>query len=130
MTFRVLAVFGISGRSFSKVSIAVDASSGDWGTGMGGNFYRRCVSDVSELRPNHYPTVTRQELAVRNTRCIWPHPDTGLFSFVFQGNDRGLQVEDRKSPGRFVIVLQRSADEMILNVADTLERWTNGNLRA
>jgi len=96
-----------------------------------GTFTERCVPDASELRFNHYPAVTRQELDVGNTRRIWPHTDIGLFSFVFQGNDRGLQVEDRKSPGKFVTLQQQeSVDEMIFNVADTLERWTNGNLRA
>jgi isopenicillin N synthase-like dioxygenase len=95
-----------------------------------GNFTKRCMPDASELRLNHYPAVTSQGLDVGNTNRIWPHTDTGLFSFVFQGIEKGLQVEDRKSPGRFVPVLQEGADEIIVIVANTLERWTNGNLLA
>jgi isopenicillin N synthase-like dioxygenase len=56
-----------------------------------GTFTERCVSEVSELRLNHYAAVIRQELDVRDARRIWPHTDTGLFSFVSQGNGRGLQ---------------------------------------
>ncbi len=93
-----------------------------------GTFTERCVPDASELRLNHYPAVESQGLDVQTTLRSWPHTDTGLFSFVFQNNDGGLSVEDRKSSGRFVV--QEGTDEMILLVANTLERWTNGNLRA
>lgn len=95
-----------------------------------GTFTERCVPEASELRLNHYPAIASEELDVQNTRRSWPHTDTGLFSFVFQGNDRGFHVEDRKSPGRFAPLLQDGTDEMIVIVANTLERWTNGNLRA
>jgi len=95
-----------------------------------GTFTERCIPDASELRLNHYPAVTSKEMEVGNTRRIWPHSDIGLFSFVFQGNDRGLQVEDRKNPGRFVPVLLEGTDEIFINVADTLDRWTNGKLPA
>jgi len=52
---------------------------------------------------------------------------------VFQGperSDKGLQVEDRKNPGTFVRVPQENPDELIVQVANTLERWINGNLPA
>src|SRR5947209_5879513 len=58
-----------------------------------GTFTERCTPDASELRLNYYPAVTHEELDVQNTRRIWPHTDTGLFSFVLQGDDRSLQVE-------------------------------------
>jgi isopenicillin N synthase-like dioxygenase len=94
-----------------------------------GAFTEKCVPDASELRLNHYPAIASQDLDVRITRRTWPHTDTGLFSFIFQGND-GLQIDDRKSPGRFIPVLREGTDEMLVIVANTLERWTNGNLRA
>lgn len=95
-----------------------------------GDLTKRCTPDGSELRLNYYPAVTSHGLDIENFRRIWPHTDTGLFSFVFQGSEKGLQVEDRKNPGTFVRVPQESPDEIIVNVANTLERWTNGNLPA
>jgi len=95
-----------------------------------GEMIKRCAPDGSELRLNYYPAVTSRGLDIENSRRIWPHTDTGLFSFVFQGSEKGLQVEDRKNPGTFVRVPQDNPDEIIVNVANTLERWTNGNLPA
>lgn len=95
-----------------------------------GEFTTRCTPDASELRLNYYPAVTTHGLDIEKSRRIWPHTDTGIFSFVFQGPEKGLQVEDRKSLGTFVPVPQESPDELIVNVASTLERWTNGDLPA
>lgn len=66
-----------------------------------GDLTKRCTPDGSELRLNYYPAVTSHGLDIENSRRIWPHTDT-----------------------------QESPDEIIVNVANTLERWTNGNLPA
>jgi isopenicillin N synthase-like dioxygenase len=93
-----------------------------------GTFTERCIPDASELRLNHYPAVETQGLDVQTTLRSWPHTDTGLFSFVFQNSEGGLSVEDRENPGNFVA--QEGTGEIIFLAANTLERWTNGNLRA
>jgi len=103
------------------------------GLNVPGDLLKRCTPDASELRLNYYPALTSRELDIENSRRIWPHTDTGLFSLVFQGtgkSEKDLQVEDRKNPGTFVRVPQENPNELIIQVANTLERWTNGNLPA
>ena len=89
------------------------------GLNVWGDFIETCTPDASELnfRLNYYPYVTSRGLEVENSRRIWPHTDTGLFSLGFQGpkrSDKGLQVEDRKNPGTFVRVPQENPDELIV----------------
>ena len=42
----------------------------------------RATPDSSELRLNHYPSVSKRELTERNTRRIWPHTDLGLIRYI------------------------------------------------
>ena len=90
----------------------------------------RCIPDASESRLNHYPEVDMQELNSGNTRRIWPHTDIGLISLLLQDGVGGLEVEDRGNPGSFLPVTSDQPTEMVVNVGDTLERWTNGVLKA
>ena len=95
-----------------------------------GCFTERCIPDSSELRLNHYPEVNMQELNSGRTRRIWPHTDTGLISLLLQDRVGGLELEDRQNPGAFLPASSEDPTDMIVNVGDTLERWTNGVLKA
>ncbi len=95
-----------------------------------GSLTERCIPDDSELRLNHYPRVSVGELDTGSSRRIWPHTDTGLFTLLLQDHVGGLELEDRKNPGAFLPVSSDVPTDMVLNIADTLERWTNGVLKA
>ena len=95
-----------------------------------GSLTQRCVPDDSELRLNHYPQISTREIEKGSTRRIWPHTDTGLFTLLLQDRVGGLELEDRRNPGAFLPVSSDVPTDMVLNIADTLERWTNGALEA
>lgn len=40
----------------------------------------------------------------------------------------GLELEDRGNPAWFLSVSGENPAEMVVNIANTLERWTNGVL--
>lgn len=95
-----------------------------------GSLGSRTFPDASELRLNHYPTISKRELSATNTRRIWPHTDLGILSLLIQDDQGGLEFEDRTNPGSFLPVLNEEHSDLIVNVSDMLERWTNGVLRA
>lgn len=89
-------------------------------------------SSASELRLNHYPAIDIAELKKGHVSRIWPHFDLGVITLLFQDRTSGLEFEDRKRRGcdRFIRVESDDAREMIVNVSETLQRWTNGKLPA
>ena len=95
-----------------------------------GSLASRTFPDASELRLNHYPSISARELSETNTRRIWPHTDLGIFSLLIQDDQGGLEFEDRANRGSFFPVLNEEPSDLIVNVSDILERWTNGVLRA
>ena len=95
-----------------------------------GCFTDRSTPDSSELRLNYYPQVDVQELKAGDARRVWPHTDSGVISLLLQDQVGGLEFEDRQNAGVFLPISSNHPTDMIINVADTLERWTNGALRA
>ena len=95
-----------------------------------GCFTKRVDRDSSELRLNYYPQVDIQEFKTGRARRIWPHTDSGLITLLLQDDVGGLEFEDQQNPGTFLPLPSTTRTEMVVNVADTLERWTNGTLRA
>lgn len=95
-----------------------------------GSLLSRALPNVGELRFNHYPSIAKQELLTKNTRRIWPHTDFGTVSLLFQDSAGGLEFEDRSSPGKFVAVTGDEPADLIVTVADILQRWTNDVLKA
>ncbi|KAI1415384.1 Clavaminate synthase-like protein [Hypoxylon sp. FL1857] len=96
----------------------------------------------AELNLNFYPEVERNVIngdahLERDSdvimRRIWPHSDLGVVSALFP--DRvgytGLEILVREPTGdKFVPLAIEEEGDMILLVADTLERWTNGRVLA
>ncbi|KAG8630953.1 hypothetical protein KVT40_000093 [Elsinoe batatas] len=95
-----------------------------------GSFTDRCMNSADELRFNHYPEADVGEIDKGHVSRIWPHTDLGVVTCLFQDDVGGLEIEDRASVGSFLPVVRGSAEEMIVNVSETLERWTNGKLKA
>lgn len=95
-----------------------------------GSMISRAFPDASELRLNHYPSISATELTTKNTRRIWPHTDLGILSLLIQDNEGGLEFQDRENPEFFLPVLNEEPADLIVNVSDMLGRWTNGVLPA
>ncbi|KAK1580592.1 iron/ascorbate family oxidoreductase [Colletotrichum navitas] len=101
--------------------------------------------DASDLRLAHYPPVPASLITQGKAARIWPHTDFGLITPLFQDGVGGLEIENRakcqnhpnlQADGKnddepdFLPVEPEPGNIMILNVSDTLERWTNGELPA
>lgn len=96
----------------------------------GGSLTSRCCNGADELRLNHYPAVDVGEINKGQINRIWPHTDLGVITCLFQDDIGGLEIEDRGNLGSFLPVVRGTPAEMVVNVSETLERWTNGHLRA
>ncbi|KAI4145028.1 MAG: hypothetical protein L6R39_003947 [Caloplaca ligustica] len=92
------------------------------------------AGNASELRLLHYPSIPLQEIQKGTVSRIWPHFDLGVITLLFQdGNYGGLEFEDRSQrTGDKVFHRVECGDvvEMVVNVSETLQRWTNGRLPA
>lgn len=100
-----------------------------------GALVSRCCPAASEIRMNRYPPVSTERLADGRVKRTWPHTDFGIITLLFQDHVGGLELEDRTRPGTFVPVTpvkvgpgQKS--EMVVNISDTFQRWTNGVIKA
>lgn len=102
----------------------------------------RCAGHASELRLNHYPATPAAALRDGGVaKRIWPHTDFGIITLLAQDGEGGLEIEAKTkpaaapaggggSPSSFVPVPLEDPTELVVNVGDTLERWTNGRLGA
>ena len=91
------------------------------------------AKNASELRLNHYPAIPVRELNSGSVSRIWPHFDLGVITLLFQdGNCSGLEFEDRSQSRGIYFNRIECGDpfEMVVNVSETLQRWTNGGLGA
>lgn len=97
-----------------------------------GTFLSRVTHEkcASEFRINHYPEIRLNRLQDGTVSRIWPHFDLGVISLLFQDNVGGLEFENRKKKGSFYRVDCESSSHLIVNVSETLQRWTNGLLPA
>ncbi|KAM3064947.1 hypothetical protein ACMFMF_011563 [Clarireedia jacksonii] len=100
-----------------------------------GTLVQRCHKAASEIRLNHYPPVSVERLADGRVKRTWPHTDFGIITLLFQDHVGGLELEDRSRPGTFVPVTptpQGSSKprEMIVNISNTFQRWTNDVITA
>jgi isopenicillin N synthase-like dioxygenase len=93
-------------------------------------FSAYCTGQASEQRLNHYPAIRVNEMEQGTTSRIWPHADLGVLTCLFQDSVGGLEIEDRQNPGAFFPLKPSAKSEMIVNVSETLQRWTNGVLPA
>ncbi|KAL6234344.1 hypothetical protein BDW75DRAFT_212508 [Aspergillus navahoensis] len=107
-------------------------------------FSDRCGTNSSELRLNHYPAARISDLQDGGKMRISSHTDFGTITLLWQDEVGGLEVEDQDHEGVYLpIVPTRSTDtssgveagcgcgrEMVVNVGDCLQRWTNDRLRS
>jgi isopenicillin N synthase-like dioxygenase len=90
----------------------------------------RCNDNCCELRLNHYPACKADELKGGVANRISAHTDFGTITLLFQDEVGGLEIEDQKNLGVYLPVKRERPTEMIVNVGDCLQRWTNDILRS
>lgn len=88
------------------------------------------ADNASEMRLLRYPELDVQEIRKGKVNRIWPHFDLGVITLLFQDAVGGLEFENREVPGTFCRVECGAHSDMIVNVSETLQRWTNNALRA
>lgn len=88
-----------------------------------------CTPSANDLRLNHYPSVRSDDRQDGFASRISPHTEFGIVSLFLQDEVGGLEIESRDSPKSYIPVLP-CRTEMIVNVSDTLQRWTNDVLQA
>ncbi|KAL9602562.1 MAG: hypothetical protein Q9219_001706 [cf. Caloplaca sp. 3 TL-2023] len=86
--------------------------------------------NASEMRLNHYPAIAVEEILGGKVSRIWPHFDLGVITLLFQDRVGGLEFENRQRRGAFHSVPCGDSAELVVNVSETLQRWTNGILPA
>lgn len=90
----------------------------------------KITQNAHELRLNNYPAIDIKELRSGSVNRISPHTDLGVITCLFQDSSGGLEIEDRSNPGTFVPLSSNSPSEMIVNISETFQRWTNDQLPA
>ena len=97
-----------------------------------GAFLNRITHEgnASEMRLNHYPAIDINEIKRGGVSRIWPHFDLGVITLLFQDGVGGLEFENRKRKNTFNRVECETQAEMVVNVSETLQRWTNNALPA
>lgn len=96
-----------------------------------GSFVHKVSNSASEFRFNHYPAIDIEEIRKGGVNRIWPHFDLGVITLLFQDKIGGLEMEDRSKPrGTFVPIETPGRSEMIVNISETLQRWTNNRIPA
>lgn len=94
-------------------------------------FAARCSHAASTARSNYYPAVDVKLLEAGDVGRAWPHRDFGIITLVFPGTVGGLEYEDRaKGEGAFEPVGFTSPTDIVVQAAETLQRWTNDEVRA
>lgn len=92
-------------------------------------FEDRLMTRVHELRLLHYPPTDPRVLEDATMTRASDHTDFGLLTLLWQDSIGGLEIEDQINPGVFRPVITENK-EMIVNIGDSLMRWTNGRLHA
>ncbi|PQE29714.1 gibberellin 2-oxidase protein [Rutstroemia sp. NJR-2017a WRK4] len=98
-----------------------------------GTLVQRCIPAASEIRLNHYPPASLELLNDGKSKRTWPHTDFGIITLLFQDQVGGLELENRTEPYTFVPVIPGKPgdpSELVVNISDTFQRWTNDVIRA
>jgi len=82
-----------------------------------------------QLRLLHYPPVPAKILTSNQKSRISAHSDFGTLSLLFQGSVGGLEIESPPSSGTFAPV-KPIPGTVLVNIADLMERWSNGRWRS
>ncbi|KAG9764372.1 hypothetical protein KCU73_g997, partial [Aureobasidium melanogenum] len=93
------------------------------------HFEDRLTTRVYELRLIHYPPTDPRVLEDATMTRALNHTDFGLLTLLWQDSMGGLEIEEQNNFEVFCPVIIENK-EMIVNIGDSLMRWTNGQLNA
>ena len=97
--------------------------------GLGDTFFDRITQHADpQLRLLHYPPINRDVIEKQNESRIHAHADFGLCTLLFQDNCGGLEV-DQYHTGHFVPAPPIEGT-VLVNIADLLQRFTNGRVKS
>lgn len=88
--------------------------------------------NASELRCNHYPPLNMEQLRDGKAGRSKAHCDLGVISMLLQ-DVGGLEFEDKsQTEAKHFTQVEKGSrpSELVINVAETLTRWTNNRLPA
>ncbi|GAP86469.1 putative gibberellin 2-oxidase [Rosellinia necatrix] len=110
----------------------------EMGLGLPPHQLTSCLKPVSsEIRLNHYPSISLEKLAEGSIKRTWPHTDLGMISLIFQDQIGGLEIEDRSASGphghSFVPVApvnENGPHQVVVVVSNTLQSLTNDVITA
>jgi isopenicillin N synthase-like dioxygenase len=88
-----------------------------------------CQKNTSELRLNHYPATSAESIR-QGAKRISEHTDFGTITLLFQDSVGGLEIEDQKKRGFYFPVAPGDKYDIIVNIGDCLQRWTNNRVRS
>ncbi|KAF5627598.1 gibberellin 20-oxidase [Fusarium tjaetaba] len=87
--------------------------------------------DSSELRLLHYPAVLAADIQEQGFKTrISEHTDAGSITLLFQDDCGGLEIEDQRPGHDGFIAVSSHLPTVLINVGDSLQHWTNDNIRA
>lgn len=98
-----------------------------------GTFQEPCKpGNASEARLNRYPAMPLETMRCADTCRISPHFDLGVITLLFSDGIGGLEFEGRRTGKKeqFSPVESGCKGEMIVSIAETMQRWTQDTLPA
>ncbi|KAL1602889.1 hypothetical protein SLS59_004544 [Nothophoma quercina] len=95
------------------------------------HFDDKLTDRVNEFRLTHYPPVRKSDINLKsgNQTRTSEHTDFGTITLLFQDSVGGLEVESHEEQGVFHPITA-AAPTMVINIGDSLQRWTNDRLRS
>ncbi|KIX07596.1 uncharacterized protein Z518_02249 [Rhinocladiella mackenziei CBS 650.93] len=96
---------------------------------LGDDFFEGITQHADpQLRLIHYPPLDRSVIEKQGHARIMPHTDFGLCTLLFQDSIGGLEV-DPSHENKFVTA-PPIAGTVLINIADLLQRYTNGRVKS
>ncbi|KAK2484347.1 hypothetical protein H9L39_02327 [Fusarium oxysporum f. sp. albedinis] len=87
--------------------------------------------DSSELRLLHYPAVAAADIQEQGFKTrISEHTDAGSITLLFQDDCGGLEIEDQRPGHDGFIPVSSHLPTVLINVGDSMQHWTNDEIRA
>ena len=85
------------------------------------------TGDDNELSLRHYPPIKASLVEKQEVRRLSAHTDYTSLTLLFQDDCGGLEVEKRGCHGVYIPV-DPIEGALVMNIGDTLMRWSNGML--
>jgi isopenicillin N synthase-like dioxygenase len=100
------------------------------GLGLSQRYFEPFHTDrAHEFRLLHYPEIKVEELSGDTKTRTGEHTDFGTITLLFQDGIGGLEAEDQLNHDSFRPICAEWPI-MIVNIGDSMQRWTNARLKS